>query len=60
MIQKTHRDTKIALCRKCGGTGYVLDGVTGRRILCPQCQGSGRVLVSGDIMMDIRPYKSEV
>lgn len=52
MIQQTHKTPKIALCRRCGGRGYLLKEGT----VCPQCGGSGRVTVSGDMALDIRPY----
>jgi DnaJ-class molecular chaperone len=57
MIEKTHRGAKIALCRRCGGRGYLSNG-DGSHEKCPQCEGSGRVTVSGDMIMDVRPYRS--
>jgi len=52
MIQTTHKEPKMALCRRCGGRGYLLE----TEAVCPQCGGSGRVTVSGDMTLDIRPY----
>lgn len=52
MIQETHKGPKIALCRRCGGRGYLIR--TGET--CPQCGGSGRVTVSGDVRTEIYPY----
>lgn len=46
-----NKPEKIALCRECHGTGKILE----RR--CPNCEGSGRVLVSCKMTLDIRPYK---
>lgn len=55
MIQTTHKEPKIALCRRCGGRGYVQGDW--EPIECPQCNGTGRVTVSGEMTLDIRPYK---
>ena len=62
MNLEVRKDPKIALCRKCHGIGLIqqkeADGVI---ILerCPQCEGSGRVIVSAVIDYDIRPYKQK-
>ncbi len=60
MIQEVSKSPKIALCRKCHGTGYYrhieTDSSSSVRP-CPQCEGSGRVLVSCKMHLDIRPYK---
>lgn len=45
---------KVTVCRECGGTGYVGVEFPAR---CPQCDGSGRVTVSGTIELDIRAFK---
>ena len=57
MTRKLEKSPKIALCRRCHGTGY-LPAEAGRegRYLCPQCEGSGRVTVSAVIEYDLRPY----
>lgn len=49
---------RVAICRTCSGTGMIEnftqpDG----RMTCPQCEGSGRVVVSCKMMVDIRPYQ---
>lgn len=51
------RTPKIALCRECKGTG-ILETETPQRFPtpCPQCNGSGRVLVSCKMAVDIKPY----
>lgn len=54
-MKKTIRKTpKVTLCRECGGTGYI-DG--DNPVRCPQCEGSGRVTVSGVMELDIRAFK---
>lgn len=52
------RPPKVALCRMCRGTGIVGIRIP-QRIPepCPQCEGSGRVTVSCEMVLDIRPYK---
>lgn len=52
------RPPKIAICRRCGGRGYIIGKETDHEpVLCSQCLGSGRVTVSAEIVYDIRPYK---
>lgn len=49
---------KIALCRECGGTGKVKKGsFVKKEAPCPQCEGSGRVLVSCEMLVSVRPYR---
>lgn len=48
---------RIALCRVCGGTGMVAGDEPGETHTCIQCEGSGRVTVSSEMTLDIRPYK---
>lgn len=69
MKRNVTKSPKIALCRACHGTGIVLETVEQPYRLpvwkrpetieatCPQCGGSGRVTVSAEIELDIRPYK---
>lgn len=60
MKRSVKKSPKIALCRKCRGTGYWHHtDASGRKYveLCPQCEGSGRVTVSAEMEYDIRPYK---
>lgn len=63
--QIVEKPQRIALCRRCGGTGVERFGPqTGyadgkRHSQCPQCGGSGRVLVSCKMELDIRPYRKE-
>lgn len=69
MKRNVTKDPKIALCRACHGTGIVQETVEYPDRLfskkktemveatCPQCGGSGRVTVSANIELDIRPYK---
>lgn len=48
---------KVALCRVCRGTGSVAGDEAGEFHTCLQCEGSGRVTVSSEAVLDIRPYK---
>ena len=49
---------KDALCRMCKGTGIVATEAPQRYPEpCPQCEGSGRVTVSCEMTLDIRPYR---
>ena len=48
MKQEVKKDPKVALCRKCHGTGKIVSGRFIRKTeTCPQCEGSGRV--TGDM-----------
>ena len=64
MKRKVVRPEKVALCRLCKGTGTVSGkDKHGRSLLrvCPQCEGSGRVKVSGVMEFDIKPsYQKRV
>ena len=55
MMQTIKKPEKIALCRECKGTGKV--SRLGFSKVCPNCGGSGRVLVSCVMELDIRPYQ---
>ena len=52
MKQEVKKDPKVALCRKCVSGRFIRKTET-----CPQCEGSGRVTVSCEMTLDIRPYK---
>ncbi|MBD5315913.1 MAG: molecular chaperone DnaJ [Bacteroides sp.] len=56
MKREIERPPKVALCRICKGTGRVA-GDEGEFHTCLQCEGSGRVTVSCQMTLDIRPYK---
>lgn len=58
MIQEVEKQPKVALCRKCRGTGKLCDTETQEHRVCDQCEGSGRVTVSAKIIFDIRPYRT--
>ena len=60
MIQEVEKKPKVALCRKCFGTGHLHDPDTGEEHICEQCEGTGRVTVSAKMTYDIRPYKPKV
>lgn len=55
MKKEVIKAPKIAICRRCGGTGWYTDKEQGV-VQCVQCKGTGRVTVSAKIEMDIRPY----
>lgn len=57
MIQEVVKKPKVALCRKCYGTGRLRDRETGAEHTCELCEGTGRVTVSAKVTFDIRPYK---
>lgn len=60
MIQTVKKPVKIALCRRCSGLGTIEESAEGTSdTTCPQCDGSGRVTVSGVITLDIRPYRTK-
>lgn len=57
---------RVALCRRCQGTGRIYTTAGHRPTFptlveelkdCPQCEGSGRVRVSCKMELDIKPYK---
>lgn len=59
MILEVAKMPKVALCRKCYGTGRLHDKETGKESTCDQCEGTGRVTVSAKMRYDIRPYKEK-
>ena len=60
MIKQVEKSPKVALCRNCYGTGFVVSGILRKKKeVCPQCESSGRVTVSAKITYDTRPYKVE-
>ena len=62
MKHQVTKAPKVALCHKGVGTGFyrqILTDGTFSAERCPQCEGSGRVMVSAVIEYDIRPYRAE-
>lgn len=57
MKREITRPPKVALCRICQGTGKVEGDTPKERHTCLQCEGSGRVTVSCEMILDIRPYR---
>lgn len=57
MKREIERTPKIAICRICKGTGRVAGDKDSESHTCLQCEGSGRVTVSCQMTLDIRPYK---
>lgn len=58
MKKEVTKSPKVALCRECHGTGLMRNVYGAPVIPCPQCEGSGRVLVSCKMSLDIRPYRN--
>lgn len=54
MIKEVTKPEKVALCRWCHGTGKV--SKLGFSKVCPNCEGSGRVIVSCEMKLHIRPW----
>ncbi len=61
--EKTYIHRRVCLCRPCGGTGTVtvyaekdLLHEYPQQKVCPQCQGSGRIWLSGTVIKQIEPY----
>lgn len=62
MKKEMTKPPKIAICRRCGGSGlWRHTGCDGKPVFerCPQCEGSGRVTVSAKVEFDIRPYRQK-
>ncbi len=59
-ISRRYKHPKITLCTTCRGTGVLtrLDEFEKNEIseTCPDCKGSGRVVVSGIIEFTVQPY----
>lgn len=56
MKQQITKPPRVALCRVCNGAGRVRGEEEGEYHTCLQCEGSGRVTVSCEMTVDIRPY----
>lgn len=66
MEQTTYYHEKICLCKKCKGIGIeVFYSKTDYRKeyplkrKCTQCNGTGRVVVSGQRVLNVVPYEPE-
>ena len=58
MKREVKKEPKVALCRKCRGTGKTVSGRFIRKAeTCQQCERNGRVTVSCEMTLDIRLYK---
>lgn len=57
MKREVRKAPKVTICRKCRGTGEIADDMPLETRCCPQCEGSGRVTVSCEMTVDIRPYR---
>ena len=47
----------VAMCRECRGTGTIEED--GKKKRCPQCNGSGRVIVSCVMEVEVTPYQGK-
>jgi DnaJ-class molecular chaperone len=57
---RRYKHPKITLCTTCKGTGvhsFLDDLEKEHSEVCPDCEGSGRVVVSGVIEFTVQPYK---
>ena len=61
MTEKKYKHPKVALCRRCGGQGFLikLDEREENEftLTCPDCEGSGRVWVSAVMEVTVDPYR---
>lgn len=61
--EKRYKHPKVALCRRCGGMGFLvrLDEREENEYTdtCPDCRGSGRVMVSAVMEVTVSPYIPE-
>ena len=48
--EKNYIHRRVCLCRQCGGRLHP------KQKVCPQCQGSGRIWLSGEVTKYIEPY----
>lgn len=58
MIKHIKKNPKVSLCRECSGTGSIIDN-SGIAAVCPQCEGHGRVVISGSMTINIEAYKPD-
>lgn len=58
MKRAVSKSPRVSICGTCRGTGKIENFTHPEgRMKCPQCEGSGRVIVSCEMMVDIRPYR---
>lgn len=59
--EKKYKHPKVALCHRCGGMGFLtrLDDRGENEVTrtCPDCEGSGRVVVSAVMEVTVDPYR---
>lgn len=50
---------RVEICRNCHGTGMADTGslFRSRKGSCPVCNGSGRVIKTKTVIINIKPYK---
>lgn len=60
MKRVLEKPERIAICRRCYGTGRLAETPQANRnnhdATCPQCGGSGRVIVSCRMDLEIHPF----
>lgn len=59
MEKEIKRPPRIVVCRECNGTGAQKTESPQGQSPCPQCEGSGRVIVSSVTILDIHPYRQK-
>lgn len=57
MKRAISKPPRVSICSSCRGTGKMVDYIHDAQMTCPQCCGSGRVVVSCEMVVDVRPYK---
>lgn len=60
MKREIRKPPKVALCKVCKGSGQVEGDTQDEHHTCYQCEGSGRITVSCEMILDIRPYKPKI
>lgn len=57
MDKKITKSEHVAVCSGCAGRGMIDGSEPFQHVICPQCEGSGRVLVSAELFYHIRAFK---
>ena len=64
MIEKRYIHKRICVCKKCKGTGEIVEYDSKdyrheypHEKICTQCDGTGRVVISGEINIRVEAYE---